>query len=193
MKPQVFAALELADALERSKKEKKLLLVDAAAEWCQPCKIMDQTTWSDQKVVDALAPIAIALQIEGVQRGLEVHLLDRATEGPKPRLAGALGAVYHTKSVREACAEAEPDIVLEWLAGLARGENAIQSFRREVAAKPDDVELRMRFASRLREGGENEEATTQYLWLWNHMLEKDPNLAGVRHSFLACALEGLFS
>jgi hypothetical protein len=51
----------------------------------------------------------------------------------------------------------------------------------------------MRYASRLREGGENEAATAEYLWLWKHMLEKDPNLFGVRHSFLVSALEGLFA
>lgn len=186
MKPQVFAALELADALERSKKEKKLLLVDAAAEWCQPCKIMDQTTWSDQKVVDALAPIAIAIQIDVDQKAEDAARL-------KVKAMPTVVVFKDGVELDRAVGMQGPDIFLEWLAGLARGENAIQSFRREVAAKPDDVELRMRFASRLREGGENEEATTQYLWLWNHMLEKDPNLAGVRHSFLAGALEGLFA
>jgi glucose 1-dehydrogenase len=32
-----------------------------------------------------------------VQRGLEVHVLDRNEDGPKPQLVKALGAAYHVK------------------------------------------------------------------------------------------------
>ena len=185
MKPPVFAALDLADALERSKKENKLLLVDAAAEWCQPCKIMDQTTWSDPKVVEALAPIAIAIQIDVDQRAEDAASL-------KIKAMPTVVVFKDGAELDRAVGMQGPDIFLEWLAGLARGETAIQRFRREVAAKPDDIELRMRFASRLRESGESEEATTEYLWLWKNMLAKDPNLFGVKYSFLVGALEGLF-
>jgi threonine dehydrogenase-like Zn-dependent dehydrogenase len=37
----------------------------------------------------------------GVQRGLEVHVLDRVEEGPKPALVRALGATYHKGAVRD--------------------------------------------------------------------------------------------
>src|SRR6266540_3398973 len=47
----------------------------------------------------------------GKQRGLDVHVLDRVTEGPKPDLVAALGAVYHHGSVEEACRES--DVVIE--------------------------------------------------------------------------------
>lgn len=46
----------------------------------------------------------------GRQRGLEVHVLDRVTEGPKPALVAALGATYHTGRVK---AVAGVDVVLE--------------------------------------------------------------------------------
>lgn len=41
-------------------------------------------------------PIGLLAAMLGVQRGLEVHVVDRAGCGPKPRQARALGAVYHT-------------------------------------------------------------------------------------------------
>jgi threonine dehydrogenase-like Zn-dependent dehydrogenase len=47
----------------------------------------------------------------GVQRGLDVHVLDLVTDGPKPSLIRDLGATYHSESVGEACYA--PDIVLE--------------------------------------------------------------------------------
>jgi glucose 1-dehydrogenase len=64
-------------------------------------------------LVTGAGPIGLLAALLGVQRGLRVHVLDRATDGPKPRLTEALGASYHSGSVRDACRSAEPDIVLE--------------------------------------------------------------------------------
>jgi len=41
-------------------------------------------------------PIGLLAAMLGLQRGLEVHVVDRAESGPKPRQARALGAIYHT-------------------------------------------------------------------------------------------------
>jgi glucose 1-dehydrogenase len=40
-------------------------------------------------------PIGLLAALLGVQRGLEVHVVDRADRGPKPRQVRELGAVYH--------------------------------------------------------------------------------------------------
>jgi threonine dehydrogenase-like Zn-dependent dehydrogenase len=47
----------------------------------------------------------------GVQRGVEVHVFDRITEGSKPELARALGAVYHGGSLDSL--RVRPDVVIE--------------------------------------------------------------------------------
>jgi glucose 1-dehydrogenase len=49
----------------------------------------------------------------GRLRDLDVHVLDVATEGLKPELVGALGAVYHSGEVTEVAMRVEPDIVIE--------------------------------------------------------------------------------
>ena len=49
----------------------------------------------------------------GAQRGLEVHVLDRATEGAKPEAVNALGARYHTGEITDVSKEIEPDVVVE--------------------------------------------------------------------------------
>jgi threonine dehydrogenase-like Zn-dependent dehydrogenase len=64
-------------------------------------------------LVTGAGPIGLLAAMLGVQRGRSVHLLDRARDGPKPQLAADLGAGYHTGSVRDACSESEPDVVLE--------------------------------------------------------------------------------
>jgi threonine dehydrogenase-like Zn-dependent dehydrogenase len=47
----------------------------------------------------------------GVQRGHEVHVLDRVTDGPKPNVVRDLGATYHIGSVADI--GFEPDVVVE--------------------------------------------------------------------------------
>jgi threonine dehydrogenase-like Zn-dependent dehydrogenase len=64
-------------------------------------------------LVTGAGPIGLLAAMLGVRRGLRVHVLDRATEGPKPELARRVGAAYHTGSVRDACGSAEPDVVVE--------------------------------------------------------------------------------
>jgi threonine dehydrogenase-like Zn-dependent dehydrogenase len=85
-----------------------------AKAWEQIDRIARQACRPLESVLIAGAgPIGLLAALLGAQRSLRVHVLDRMTTGPKPRLAGALGARYHTGTVREACKAALPDVVLE--------------------------------------------------------------------------------
>jgi glucose 1-dehydrogenase len=64
-------------------------------------------------VVAGAGPIGLLAALLGVQRGLEVSVHDRVTEGRKPDLVGALGATYHAGSLRDLCEETETDLILE--------------------------------------------------------------------------------
>jgi threonine dehydrogenase-like Zn-dependent dehydrogenase len=64
-------------------------------------------------LIAGAGPIGLLAAMLGVQRGLDVHVLDRVTSGPKPELVAALGATYHTASIPKVAAKAEPDIVIE--------------------------------------------------------------------------------
>ncbi|AWS45204.1 glucose 1-dehydrogenase [Streptosporangium sp. 'caverna'] len=64
-------------------------------------------------LVTGAGPIGLLAALLGVQRGLDVHVLDRATGGPKPRIVGDLGATYHHGGVGDAVASARPDVVIE--------------------------------------------------------------------------------
>jgi threonine dehydrogenase-like Zn-dependent dehydrogenase len=52
-------------------------------------------------LVTGAGPIGLLAALLGVQRGLEVHVLDRAEDGPKRELAEGLGATYHSVSVQD--------------------------------------------------------------------------------------------
>jgi threonine dehydrogenase-like Zn-dependent dehydrogenase len=62
-------------------------------------------------LVTGAGPIGLLAALLGTQRGLDVHVLDRAQDGPKPELVAALGATYHSGTVADL--DVEPDIVLE--------------------------------------------------------------------------------
>ena len=62
-------------------------------------------------LVTGAGPIGLLAALLGVQRGLDVHVLDRAETGPKPDLVRALGATYHTGEILDV--GFEPDIVIE--------------------------------------------------------------------------------
>lgn len=62
-------------------------------------------------LVTGAGPIGLLAALLGVQRGLEVHVLDQVTDGPKPDLVGDLGATYHSGSLDDL--DLQPDIVIE--------------------------------------------------------------------------------
>ncbi|MEV7802031.1 glucose 1-dehydrogenase [Microbispora sp. NPDC088329] len=64
-------------------------------------------------LITGAGPIGLLAALLGVQRGLEVHVLDRVTEGPKPGLVRDLGAVYHSGDAGEVAAKLRPDVVIE--------------------------------------------------------------------------------
>ena len=68
-------------------------------------------------LVTGAGPIGLLAAMMGRQRGLDVHVLDRATDGPKPELVAALGATYHTGPVKKLAQAA--DVVIE-CTGAAR-------------------------------------------------------------------------
>jgi threonine dehydrogenase-like Zn-dependent dehydrogenase len=63
-------------------------------------------------LVTGAGPIGQLAALLGVQRGLDVHVLDRMTSGTKPELVRALGATYHAGS-RIAETRVLPDVVIE--------------------------------------------------------------------------------
>jgi glucose 1-dehydrogenase len=83
-----------------------------AKAWEQVEKIGHRKTWEPKvAVVTGAGPIGLLAALLGVQRGLEVHVIDQVTAGLKPDLVKALGATYHTGLIEDAVPA--PDTVIE--------------------------------------------------------------------------------
>jgi threonine dehydrogenase-like Zn-dependent dehydrogenase len=74
-----------------------------------------QRAWFEPRtvLVTGAGPIGLLAAMIGVQRGLEVHVLDRLTDGPKPELVRDLGATYHRGNLADLAQHARPDVVIE--------------------------------------------------------------------------------
>jgi threonine dehydrogenase-like Zn-dependent dehydrogenase len=80
--------------------------------WEQIAAVGQRAFWEPRTVlVTGAGPIGLLAALVGAQRGLEIHVLDRAESGSKPELVRALGATYHTGTV--AGVGFEPDVIVE--------------------------------------------------------------------------------
>jgi glucose 1-dehydrogenase len=85
-----------------------------AKAWDQIERIGRRAYFAPERVlVTGAGPIGLLAAMLGAQRGLEVHVLDRSEDGPKPELVAALGAHYHHSDVETVAGEASPDIIVE--------------------------------------------------------------------------------
>ncbi|HUY65071.1 MAG TPA: glucose 1-dehydrogenase [Acidimicrobiales bacterium] len=83
-----------------------------AKAWEQVDRIGGRAHWAPTTVlVIGAGPIGLLAALIGAQRGLDVHVLDQVTTGPKPTLVAGIGATYHTGAVHDAVAA--PDVVIE--------------------------------------------------------------------------------
>jgi glucose 1-dehydrogenase len=78
----------------------------------QVATIGRRSFWEPKTVlVTGAGPIGLLAALGARLFGLDVHVLDRAESGPKPELVRALGATYHSGSVR--AIGLEPDAIIE--------------------------------------------------------------------------------
>jgi threonine dehydrogenase-like Zn-dependent dehydrogenase len=83
-----------------------------AKAWEQVAAVGQRSFWEPRVVlVTGAGPIGLLAALIGKQRGLEVHVLDRVTSGPKPELVRALGATYHAGTIKES--GVKPDVIVE--------------------------------------------------------------------------------
>jgi len=83
-----------------------------AKAWEQVVAVGQRAFWEPQTaLVTGAGPIGLLAALVARQHGLDVHVLDRAESGPKPRLVRALGATYHTGTV--ASVGFQPDVIVE--------------------------------------------------------------------------------
>jgi glucose 1-dehydrogenase len=83
-----------------------------AKAWEQIDRLLGRATLGPERVlVTGAGPIGLLAALLAHQRGYDIIVLDRATDGPKPELVRDLGAAYTTGSVADV--DPSPDIIVE--------------------------------------------------------------------------------
>lgn len=85
-----------------------------AKAWEQVYRVGERSWFHPRRVlVTGAGPIGLLAALLGVQRGLDVHVLDRVVDGPKPRSVESLGATYHHDPVDDVANRLCPDVIIE--------------------------------------------------------------------------------
>jgi threonine dehydrogenase-like Zn-dependent dehydrogenase len=83
-----------------------------AKAWEQTDRIFTRASWRPRvALITGAGPIGLFAALLAVQRGLQVHVLDRNDTGPKVQLVTDLGATFHTGDIHDL--GITPDVVIE--------------------------------------------------------------------------------
>jgi thiol-disulfide isomerase/thioredoxin len=180
-----FQDLTFDQALAAAKKEQKIVMVDFFTTWCVPCKKLDKITWSDADVQSWVAKTAVAVKIDAEK---EVELAKRFHVESYPTI---LFAKPDGSEIDRILGFKEPaDFVKEAKSALA-GKDAVERVKEKMAGKTDGPMQRQRLGDALASQGKDAEALGEYLWCFDHGLEKDASYVGVRLSFLLSTIARL--
>ncbi|WP_245777796.1 glucose 1-dehydrogenase [Lentzea xinjiangensis] len=106
-------AVKIAPALQRVGVLVEPTSVVAKA-WEQIYRVGERAWFEPRRVlITGAGPIGLLAALLGTQQGLEVHVLDRVTDGPKPDLVRKLGATYHHDDAAAVAQRVHPDVVVE--------------------------------------------------------------------------------
>jgi threonine dehydrogenase-like Zn-dependent dehydrogenase len=73
-----------------------------AKAWEHVERIGQRARWHPRRaLVTGAGPVGLLAALLGAQRGLEMHVFDRAVDGPKPALVRDLGAAYHNGKLED--------------------------------------------------------------------------------------------
>lgn len=173
----VFSTLTFDQALVQAEKEKKLVFVDFFTTWCGPCKMLDNTTWRDPKVIQWLSKHTVPLKVDAEK---EVELAKRYRVEAYPTMAFIKPDGTLLDSIVGFC---PPEKFLSVATAYLSGKDSLTLARENLKGHEDDPQRRMQYAKVLAEKGQFEKALEEYLWCYDNGL-KDPAFFGVRNSFL---------
>ncbi len=169
-KPAVFENVSMEAATKRGREENKLVVIDAMAEWCGPCKQMDRTTWVNASVVEWMKANCIAVQLD----------VDKDPQGARRLGVRAMPTVVvfaNGKEVDRRVGGLNAKQMLDWLksvhqrAGLerkvdAQGGDEKQKREQRADAKSSADRERLGAARALAERGDLDGAAGAYVEVW---------------------------
>ena len=183
-----FRKLSFEKACSLARSSKKQIMIDFYAEWCGPCKRLDQTTWKDANVQTWLSNRLVCLKVDAEKNAklaskykVEAYptILFLKPDGSEiDRIAGYLEPKEFLSSAKDALAGRE---------SISRAKDKLDG------ANKNDPGKRLAYAQALLEKERYGEALAEYLWCFDTGMKKAPAYAGVRISILLSYIADLGS
>lgn len=159
---ELWASLSYEEACEKAEKENKYVFLDFYTEWCAPCKVMDKTTFMEERVIKLLKEKTIPLKIDADKN---------AALARKFRVMSFPTLVYTKPDGTELgriSGFGGTDAFLEESNRILNGEDALTRAKKELKLQdPHDPFSRMTYGQQLARLGKFEKATKELLWCWD--------------------------
>ena len=189
-----FTELSYDEARWKAEDQGLVFLVYATASWCAPCQRMQQTTWQDEELIALIHQLAVVYRLDVDKE--RTRALEHDVQALPTMIAYRDGEEFERiLGARDA------DHMMAWIGNVKKGERTVAP--RAPRAAPDavdpnekdaeDIQQRLESARRLLRTRQLDEATEEFLWLWQNMLEHSPSMYGVRLSFFIGDLKRLFA
>jgi thiol-disulfide isomerase/thioredoxin len=173
-----FQDIALDQAFAAAKKDGKIVMIDFFTTWCAPCKRLDKITWPDKDVQEWVTKTAVAIKLDAEK---EVEIAKRYHVESYPTI---LFLKNDGSEIDRILAFKQPAEFLEEAKNALAGKDAVDRVKAKMAGKENGPMERERLGQAFAEKGKYEEALAEYLWCFDHGLEKSPSYVGVRLSFL---------
>jgi len=181
-----FVSLSFDEACRRATDSGKVVFIDYYTTWCAPCKIMDRTTFVDEKVVKWLREKTVALKLDAEK---ETALAEKHRVNIYPTLlflkpdGSEIDRIDGLVPPEEFVKEGEE--ILSGKDATARAKEKLDDGGRH------NPMARMEYARKLKGMGKLDEALAEFLWCYDEGAKVSPSFVGVRGSFLLSELSNL--
>lgn len=176
----IFERSSFHDAAVAADGAQQLLLVDFTASWCAPCKAMEHAVWQNAEVMAWIRQNARAIQVD-------IDADPATAERFNIRSVPTVVAWKMGSEVDRVCGAKPPDEFIEWLKGVLRGETELDHLRAAAQGRKN-LMATYAYARGLEMANKLDQATEEYLWMWNHGADAEPEWSAVKYSFLVADL-----
>lgn len=186
MTAAVFSSETFAAALARAGTEQRWLVVHITDASNAACWAAVYTTWRDADLVSWLEANAIAIEVDARADGETAGVL-----GVDAAAAPSVIVFRDGKQRARLAGRTSPVELLKQLDRIDIAEDNLALARKMLKDPARDMMNRDQLAAALLRAGLLEDALREYEWLWCHMANVDPHMAGVRVSFTAGKIKQL--